>query len=81
MLVEGAVRLEVGSAHTLRLKLHGEETEVDARVRHVTPVITSAGIDRYLVGLEFVGIEEEARRRIQTFVEAARSPGEAATES
>lgn len=59
-LIESAAPLPVGSTHTIRLMRGTTATDVRAVVRHLSPVLQAAGPRRYLVGLEFVNLDEQA---------------------
>jgi hypothetical protein len=52
--VESVVQLAVGSMHRATLNCDGIEAAVQVCVRHVKPVLSSTGEQRYLIGLEFV---------------------------
>src|SRR5512132_2338566 len=52
-LIEARVPLSADAVHNVRLMLGDQANDVQARVRHVTPVREGAG-ERYLIGLEFV---------------------------
>jgi hypothetical protein len=52
--VESYVQLASGSLHRATLACDGIEAAVQVCVRHVKPVVSSTGEQRYLIGLEFV---------------------------
>jgi hypothetical protein len=52
--VESLVRLVAGSLHRATFNSDGIEAGVQVCVRHVEPVISSTGEQRYLIGMEFV---------------------------
>jgi hypothetical protein len=52
--VESAVQLATGSLHRATLSSDGIEAAVQVCVRHVKPVVSSGGEQRYLIGIEFV---------------------------
>jgi c-di-GMP-binding flagellar brake protein YcgR len=61
--------LEVGSVHDFAFDLLGQTVRVRARVRHCRPEEREPG---YQVGVQFVGVEEAAARRIQEFARKRR---------
>jgi PilZ domain len=52
--VESVVQLAPGSMHRATFTCDGIEAAVQVCVRHVKPVLSSTGEQRYLIGLEFV---------------------------
>ena len=52
--VESFVRLATGSLHRATFNGDGTEAAVQVCVRHVEPVVSSTGEQRYLIGMEFV---------------------------
>jgi len=52
--VESFVQLASGSLHRATFACDGIEAAVQVCVRHVKPVVSSTGEQRYLIGLEFV---------------------------
>lgn len=52
--VESFVQLAAGSLHRATFACDGIEAAVQVCVRHVKPVVSSTGEQRYLIGLEFV---------------------------
>ena len=52
--VESLVQLPIGSLHRATFDYDGIEAAVQVVVRHVKPVFTSTGEQRYLIGVEFV---------------------------
>lgn len=75
-LVESRVALETDSVQTVRLGYNGQAAELQAVVRHVTQTLSPIG-ERYLIGLEFLGLSDEATKHIDTLVDATawRAPG------
>jgi hypothetical protein len=68
-LVEATLTSTSRPIRTAHISLPGDGPGVDAVVRHVSPVADSArGSDRYLVGLEFVGISASERADIERLV-------------
>ena len=63
-LVESGSPLPVGSVHAIRLIQGAEATEIRAAVRHVSPATQAGDERRYLVGLEFLNLDEQATGRI-----------------
>ena len=79
-LIESVAPLPVGSTHTIRLIRGTNATEVRAVVRHLSPVLLAAGARRYLVGLEFVNVDERAQAWISYMMDQQADrpvPGEA----
>jgi hypothetical protein len=58
-LVESVAPLPVGSTQAIRLILGTNTAEIRATVRHLSPVYLEGGSRRYLVGLEFMNINEQ----------------------
>ncbi|HET7218498.1 MAG TPA: PilZ domain-containing protein [Vicinamibacterales bacterium] len=52
--VESFVQLPAGSLHRATFNCDGIEAAVQVCVRHVKPLLSSTGEQRYLIGLEFV---------------------------
>jgi hypothetical protein len=52
--VESFVQLQSGSLHRATFSCDGIEAAVQVCVRHVKPVVSSSGEQRYLIGVEFV---------------------------
>jgi len=52
--VESVVQLAAGSLHRATFSCDGIEAAVQVCVRHVKPVLSSSGEQRYLIGVEFV---------------------------
>jgi hypothetical protein len=69
-LVESRQPLSADTVHAVRLMLGDQPSEVQARVRHVTPVKEDVG-DRYLIGLEFVNPGVGTLDQIDRIVAAA----------
>jgi hypothetical protein len=69
-LVESIAPIPVGSVQPIRLIQGAETTEVKAAVRHLSPVFDSDGRRKYLVGLEFLGIDEYASTWIGHLLDA-----------
>jgi c-di-GMP-binding flagellar brake protein YcgR len=65
MLIEAVWPLAVDSLHTVRLESEAHVATVEARVRHVR----SEGTDsRYLIGLEFVGLDAPLSEQLDRIV-------------
>jgi len=52
--VESAVQLISGSVHRATFSCDGIEAAVQVCVRHVKPIVSSGGEQRYLIGVEFM---------------------------
>ena len=52
--VESFVELTSGSVHRATFSCDGIEAAVQVCVRHVKPVVSSTGEQRYLIGVEFM---------------------------
>jgi len=57
-LIESVAPLPVGSVQPIRLIQGTQTTELRAAVRHLSPVHLAGGGRRYLVGLEFLNVDE-----------------------
>jgi hypothetical protein len=69
------------SIHRLRFAYAGQVSDVQARVRHVTPVSTASMHDRFLVGVEFMSVPPAALTQIDSLVAAhLESPDRSAEE-
>jgi hypothetical protein len=76
VLVESGSPLVVGTIQRTRLRLGEHVADVSATVRHVRPV---PGLtNRFLVGLAFVDLPPDVRRRITKLMESASNPAEGA---
>ncbi len=53
-LVESSSPVAVDSTQSIHLTLDDDPIAVDARVRHLRRVVNAEGLQRFLVGLEFV---------------------------
>ena len=52
--VESAVQLAAGSVHRATFSCDGIEAAVQVCVRHVKPIFSSTGEQRFLIGIEFI---------------------------
>jgi hypothetical protein len=52
--VESHLQLTPGSLHKATFSCDGIETPAQVQVRHVKPMLSSTGEQRYLIGVEFV---------------------------
>jgi hypothetical protein len=68
VLVESPAPLELESTHSIQLLLPGHESMADVRVRHVTSIHDMAKGSRYLIGLEFLALEDSAVMEIDQLV-------------
>jgi hypothetical protein len=68
-LVESIAPLPVGSVQPIRLIQGARSTDIKTVVRHLSPVYLAGGGRRYLVGLEFLNVNEEAAASIGHFIE------------
>lgn len=80
-LLESSVPLQLDSVHRLRFSAGGQISDVQARVRHVTPITTGAGLDHFLIGLEFVSVSPATLAQIDRLVAANRDDRDQAAES
>lgn len=71
MCLEVNRRYEVGTLRRLRFTLPGEEEEIEAPVRICWINRRSTG--NYLLGLEFTGLDELLRRRLQKYMDRSFS--------
>jgi len=69
-LLESRLPLSPDSVHRLRVAFNDFVTDLQARVRHVRNVTQAAG-DRYLIGLEFLHVQQAALDRIDVLVAQA----------
>jgi hypothetical protein len=72
-LIESIAPLPVGSVQQIRLIQGTQTTELRVAVRHLSPVYLAGGGRRYLVGLEFLNVDEKAAMRIGHLMEEHRS--------
>ncbi len=70
-LVESRLPLAADTVHGVRLAYNARTSTLQARVRHVTPIVSPLGTERYLIGLEFLEPEEAALEQIDTLVAAS----------
>jgi len=71
-LIESIAPLPVGSVQQIRLIQGTRTTDIRATVRHLSPVYLAGGGRRYLVGLEFLNVDEKAAMRIGYLMEEHR---------
>ena len=79
-LIESFAPLPVGSTRAIRLVRGTSTAEIRASVRHRSPVYLEDGGRRYLVGLEFINVDEQTTELIEHLMSESpeRSiPGEA----
>jgi hypothetical protein len=69
-LIEARVPLQPESIHRLRFAYRGQVSDLQARVRHVTPLSTASMHDRFLVGVEFLAVPSAALGQIDGLVAA-----------
>jgi PilZ domain len=74
-LVESRLPLLADSVQGVRLVFQGRASDLQARVRHVTPIVDPEGGERFLIGFEFVAIGEEALARIDHLVAVSSGRG------
>jgi len=70
-LVESRLPLAPESVHDVRLAYDARTTTIQARVCHVTPIVSPSGTERYLIGLEFMEPERTALDQIDNLVMAS----------
>ena len=70
-LVESRLPLAADAVHGVRLAYNARTSTLQAKVRHVTPIVSPSGTERYLIGLEFMNPEETALEQIDTLVAAS----------
>lgn len=63
-LLEGRVSLATDSIQRLRLTFEGQVLDIQARVRHVATLSRASDRERYLIGLEFLGLQPQVLERI-----------------
>jgi c-di-GMP-binding flagellar brake protein YcgR len=69
-LLESRLALSPDSVHRLRVAFNDLIADIQARVRHVRSVTQPTG-DRYLIGLEFLHVQQAALERIDELVTQA----------
>jgi len=72
-LIESFAPLPVGSVQQIRLIQGTQTTDIRAAVRHLAPAYLAGESRRYLVGLEFLNVDENAATRIGLLMEEHRS--------
>jgi len=70
-LVESRLPLAADTTHGIRFAYNARTTTIQARVCHVTPIAGPDGIERYLVGLEFLEPGPMALDQIDDLVAAS----------
>ena len=70
-LVESRLPLAAETVHGVRLAYDAHTTTIQARVCHVTPIVGPDGIERYLIGLEFLEPGTSALEQIDNLVAAS----------
>jgi hypothetical protein len=63
-LLEGRVPLAADSVQRLRVRFEDQTLDVQARVRHVATLSRATDGERYLIGLEFLGLQEQVLEHI-----------------
>jgi hypothetical protein len=63
-LLEGRVPLAPDSVQRLRVRFEDQTLDVQARVRHVATLSPATDGERYLIGLEFLGLQEQVFEHI-----------------
>lgn len=63
-LLEGRVPLVADSIQRLRVRFENQTLDVQARVRHVATLSRAPDGERYLIGLEFLGLPEQVLEHI-----------------
>jgi hypothetical protein len=69
-LIESRLPLQPESIHRLRFAYRGQVSDLQARVRHITPLSTASLHDRFLVGVEFISVPPAALSQIDRLVAA-----------
>lgn len=67
-LIESRVALQPESIQRLRFAHGGQVSDLQARVRHVTPLSTASIHDRFLVGVEFLAVPSAVLHQIDNLV-------------
>jgi hypothetical protein len=74
LLIESVAPIPVGSVLGLHM-IHGTTSaQVQAAVRHQSPTNHSGGGEQFLVGLEFINLDEDARGWIDEVLIAQSKP-------
>ena len=73
-LIESATPLPVGSVQPIRMTQGTQSTELQAAVRHLSPVYVDGRERRYRVGLEFLNVDEKAAACIGRLIDDHREP-------
>jgi hypothetical protein len=80
-LVESPLPLSTATVHGVYLVHDAGATAIQAKVRHVTPVAGPSGVARYLIGLEFLDLDETALELIDNLVAASDGSPTLSTEA
>jgi hypothetical protein len=72
-LLEARFSLQVDTVHRVRFGTNGQTADVQARVRHVTKSHQPPR-ERYLIGLEFLGLPPTAEDRLGQILAANEGP-------
>jgi hypothetical protein len=70
-LVESTVPLPVESIQSLRFIWRDQTGEVTVRVRHLTPIESGDGGDRFRVGFEFLDLRPDLRAQVDHLASAS----------
>ena len=74
LLIESVAPIAVGSVLGLHM-IHGTASaQIQAAVRHQSPASHSGNGEQYLVGLEFINLDEDARGWIDEVLDAQSKP-------
>jgi c-di-GMP-binding flagellar brake protein YcgR len=79
-LVESRRPLTAAPVHSVHLIHDAGTATIRAKVRHVTPIVSPSGVARYLIGFEFLDLEETALEQIDNLVAASGGPPTPSTE-
>jgi hypothetical protein len=63
-LLESPIRLPLESTHRVTLRFEDMETDTRIRIRHLRQVPTARREERYLIGVEFLGLPAHMEEQI-----------------
>ena len=63
--VESRISLPTGTLHRATLRCQGIDVPAQVCVRHVTPLLSSTGEQRFLIGVEFIGTSPQLVEAIE----------------
>lgn len=74
LLIESATPLSIGSLHMIRLMHRTRSAQCQVAVRHLSPENGAGSAQRYLVGVEFVNLDDQASALVRQVLAEPSGP-------